>query len=200
MLASTPASILNQKFSRAGIPKRFNLIRSGSNLRSGQGNDEPPQHSAGDRHAYLLRRSSFPLAAWLQREYQRAASPVFPERDILGSLGPRGSRPGGSQPQRPSMKEARLCNRFGSSLFSARLRYVSPLSRSLRAVVGKTGKWRGTIKSPHNFLSTWASKALQFHEVTGAPGRTRTSNPQIRSLAYYLRARGSETKIMAIKY
>jgi hypothetical protein len=29
MLASTPASILNQKFSRAGIPKRFNLIRSG---------------------------------------------------------------------------------------------------------------------------------------------------------------------------
>ena len=76
------------------------------------------------------------------------------------------------------MKEARLCNRFGSSLFSTRLRYVSPLSRSLRAVVGKTGKWRGTIKSPTTFYRHRLQKPCNFMKLLAHPEGLEPPTPR----------------------
>jgi hypothetical protein len=45
-----------------------------------------------------------------QAHCQRITSSVCPEGDVLGSLGPERSRPGRSQPQRTSAKDARLRN------------------------------------------------------------------------------------------
>ena len=52
-----------------------------ADLGSRQGDGGPSALLVGDRHAGVLLRSAAALAAWLEREHQRSAAPVLPERD-----------------------------------------------------------------------------------------------------------------------